>query len=110
MDAFDAIVQLCIWAWFLLQAALWALFFLFLAVLWYQSHGLYLPVLDKHGEERPVKFNFPGSRLPSEQGLPFEEYYIQTADGAVLHSWLIPRPDRISAPTIVYFHGNAGSK
>jgi pimeloyl-ACP methyl ester carboxylesterase len=41
--------------------------------------------------------------------LPFEEYFLQCDDGVMIHTWLIPQKDRKSAPTVVFFHGNAGN-
>lgn len=39
----------------------------------------------------------------------FEEHYIKTEDGAVVHAWLLLHANAEALPTIVYFHGNAGN-
>jgi len=47
------------------------------------------------------------SEPPADEGLPYENIWLQTADGVRLHGWLIPH---IDAPaTILFFHGNAGN-
>jgi pimeloyl-ACP methyl ester carboxylesterase len=45
---------------------------------------------------------------PSERGIPFTSEAILTADNVTLSTWLMRRPEP-DAPTIVYFHGNAGN-
>ena len=47
---------------------------------------------------------------PDGSGLPFEDLFIDTADGARIHGWLVPgRRDGAAATplTIIHFHGNA---
>lgn len=43
--------------------------------------------------------------------MPYRELVIPTKDGCHLHGWLMPVPGGRSreAPTIIYFHGNAGN-
>lgn len=94
----------------IVKLVFWLVFFLLVAIWWNQGYLLYMPSIEgRYGERRHVKHNGLGCTLPSEHGLPFEEYFIQTRDGAVLHSWFIPWSDRRNAPTILFFHGNAGS-
>ncbi|MDH4068892.1 MAG: alpha/beta hydrolase [Ignavibacteria bacterium] len=53
---------------------------------------------------------FPQQNLvatPAEAGLEFEEVSLSTNDGITLHGWFVPAGD--SAPTLLYFHGNAGN-
>lgn len=45
-------------------------------------------------------------------GMPFEEAYIESIDGVLIHAWLVWAPadvDSRSAPTVVYCHANAGN-
>ena len=95
---------------FMLKTIFWAVIFIVMAVYWLQGLALYMPTtFDRTGEQRQVKYNPEGYRLPSESDLPFEEYFLQCADGIMIHTWFIPRPDRKNAPTIIFFHGNAGN-
>lgn len=49
------------------------------------------------------------TRSPEDVNIKdFEEHFIKTKDGAVVHAWLMLQPQPRLAPTIVYFHGNAG--
>jgi predicted alpha/beta-fold hydrolase len=45
---------------------------------------------------------------PEEYSLEFEERFIHTSDGALVHTWLMFQKESLQAPTVVYFHGNAG--
>ena len=80
-----------------MAAALLAYFILVLLAYASQSKLLYL---------RSV----PGRELlgaPSDAGLPFDEVWIETADGVRLHGWYVPaQPARA---TLLFFHGNAGN-
>ncbi len=97
--------------WGLVKVVAWVIVLKLLAVWWAQSLVLYVPSIEGRSEaKRQVKYNYHGCRLPTEQGLPFEEYFLRTEDGVLIHTWFIPRPDRSNSPTIIYFHGNAGSK
>lgn len=44
---------------------------------------------------------------PSSVGLPFEDIQFETEDGLSLHGWYVPADS--AAPTVLYFHGNAGN-
>ena len=51
---------------------------------------------------------------PKQQGLDYEEVWITTKDGLRLHAWWIPSDpstttDHRKAPTLVFYHANAGS-
>lgn len=51
---------------------------------------------------------------PRQQGLDYEEVWITTKDGIRLHAWWIPADPMTlqhghKAPTIVFYHANAGS-
>jgi abhydrolase domain-containing protein 13 len=47
---------------------------------------------------------------PSIYNLPYEVVELNTKDSVKLHSYLLKQPHTVlnTAPTIVYFHGNAG--
>ena len=51
-----------------------------------------------------------GYRSPADHSLPFDNVLIPTRDGVRLHAWFIKsgRAPR-AAPTLVFFHANAGS-
>lgn len=55
---------------------------------------------------------FPSAELvetPAARGLPYEEVWLDTADGVRVHAWFIPgRPD-VDLPALLFFHGNAGN-
>jgi uncharacterized protein len=58
--------------------------------------------------EKGIVF-FPDPDLigtPADLGLAYEEVYFRTADGVKLHGWWTPKA---GAPTLVWFHGNAGN-
>ena len=93
---------------FLLAGSVMALF---LYVLWaYQESLLYQPkVFPQY--TRPQD-NPPGYRQPSEQGMPYEDVYMDTPDGFRLHAWWIrpdPPAERRLRATLVFFHANAGN-
>ena len=48
---------------------------------------------------------------PTIFGLPYENIYIRSSDGIRLHTVLIkqPQPKLNTAPTVIFFHGNAGN-
>lgn len=52
-------------------------------------------------------------RSPAEHQVPFEEHMIRCDDGVRIHSWLMLRSEQDTGakkvPTIVFFHGNAGT-
>lgn len=48
-------------------------------------------------------------QVPAAVDLPFEEIFIRSIDGVLIHMYFIPQADVSSAPTIVFFHGNAGN-
>ncbi len=52
---------------------------------------------------------FPDPHLigtPADYGLEYEEVFFTTEDGVKLHGWWVLKPD---APTLLWFHGNAGN-
>jgi len=75
-----------------------------LGLAWHsQDYLLYYP-------EQP-----PTSRIyvesPAKAGLPHENIYVHTEDGVKINMYLILQQAhvRASAPTLIYFHGNAGN-
>jgi pimeloyl-ACP methyl ester carboxylesterase len=49
-------------------------------------------------------------RSPADHGIEFEDVRITTSDGVKLHAWFLPSVSGPkSAPTLVFFHANAGS-
>eukprot|EP00824_Muranothrix_gubernata_P002965 TRINITY_DN13618_c0_g1_i1.p1 TRINITY_DN13618_c0_g1~~TRINITY_DN13618_c0_g1_i1.p1 ORF type:complete len:285 (-),score=35.48 TRINITY_DN13618_c0_g1_i1:44-898(-) len=73
---------------------------LLFSLYYFQNRLIYLPTLP---EGRQL------TCLPSGYGLPFEDVMIATADGVKIHGWLIKQEDSLSAPTLLFFHGNAGN-
>ncbi len=47
-------------------------------------------------------------RTPSDAGLDFQEHQLRTSDGERIHAWWLP-VDNNEAPTVLFFHGNAGN-
>lgn len=74
--------------------------------------GLLLAVLLlRLFEERflffPIKYP-AGDWNPAAHGVPAEDVFFATADGVRLHGWFAPTQEPL-APTLLYFHGNAGN-
>lgn len=86
-------------------------FGLLFAVWWMQGSLLYMPSFGRANEPRTVQSNPRSFRSPAEYGLRFEEIWLRARDGVLLHSWLVLQPEGASAtaPTLVFFHGNAGN-
>ena len=76
-----------------------------------QNHMLYHPCPP--GMPKTPDDNPHGARSPEEYGLKsldsFEERFVNTSDGKSIHVWKMYQPDSNEAPTLVYFHGNAGN-
>lgn len=49
--------------------------------------------------------------VPSMFGLPYENLFIRSLDGTLLHMFFVrqPPPKSLTAPTLIFFHGNAGN-
>lgn len=95
----------------ILQAVGWFLVSILFIVWWGQSYILYLPTVGgRAGVRRKLSFNSYTSRSPAEQSLKYDEYFLTAADQVLIHTWLIPHPTmRATAPTLIFFHGNAGN-
>lgn len=87
-----------------------------------QDALLYFPMppgVPKHPRDNPQGFRSPGdwSRhgsllpSPSSDAIPYEEHLLTTKDGARIHTWLMLQDENhlARAPTLIYFHGNAGN-
>ncbi|KRW99830.1 hypothetical protein PPERSA_10949 [Pseudocohnilembus persalinus] len=74
----------------------------------FQNKILYIPVvtgLPKSPSENPKPY-----RNPTDFGLEYENVYIKTSDNLKLHGWFIKQiKNSESAPTILYYHENAGN-
>lgn len=68
-----------------------------------QDNLLYSPELPSHS-----RVYIP---IPSTFNLPFENITVKTSDGIQIHMYFIhqPKERQRNAPTIVFFHGNAGN-
>ncbi len=50
------------------------------------------------------------TRTPADLDLEFEDLFLTTADGVRINAWYLPAAgDAGSAPTLLFFHGNAGN-
>jgi len=96
--------------WYGLALLLWLVAMALFVVWWNQEFILYQPTItSSHTEGRQTPFNPRGLRTPAEMGLPFEDVYLDTADGVTVNGWLIQAKDSTSKPAILYLHGNAGN-
>ena len=71
---------------------------------------LVLILLVRVFEDRFIFFPYKASPTdpdPRAQGLPVEDVFFGTSDGAKLHGWYLAAP--AAEFTILYFHGNAGN-
>lgn len=74
-----------------------------------QENILFQPVINGLAtpDQNPVDY-----KSPAERGMDFESVHFTTRDGKRLHAWLLLQRDaavRKGAPTILYFHANAGN-
>ena len=98
---------------FLFAVARFLGYVVFIAVFslwWMQGSLLYMPSFGR-GEPKTVQSNPRSFRSPAEYAMRFEEVWLRARDGVLLHSWLVLQPEGSSAtaPTLVFFHGNAGN-
>ena len=76
----------------------------FLGILYHtEDNLLYHPEMPSHS-----RVFVP---VPSMFGLPYENVFVRSADGTLLHLFFIRQPgDQAAvAPTILFLHGNAGN-
>jgi hypothetical protein len=62
------------------------------------------------GRRSALEYNPEDYRSLEQYGIKFEHVYFEARDGTVLHGWFIPCKNNLKCPTIIFFHGNAGSK
>ena len=75
-------------------------------LLYYKQESLlYFPEIG--GIPRKPSHNPRGYRSPGERQLPYKDCDVVCADSVHIHAWLI-NFDK-DAPTIIFFHGNAGN-
>ena len=80
----------------------------------HQESLLYHPTINVPGMP-PIKRIDDNPKMfqsPSEHGLQFENVVLTAADGVKLHAWFVFAPETVdhsTAPTIVFFHANAGN-
>ena len=86
------------------------LFFFLLALLWWhQGKLLYMPQPDPQ-VPRTNRANPRGLRSPADWHMPYEDVAITTRDGVRISAWFIKQREAVErAPTVLYFHGNAGN-
>jgi len=98
-----------------MQQALTTMFFMTIFSFYFLYTGQegLLYQCNAHPQFQRPQDNPPGVRNPSEQGLPFEEVWLETSDHIRIHSWFIPTtfngylPNEV--PTLLFLHANAGN-
>jgi hypothetical protein len=70
-----------------------------------QDSLLYFPEIG--GIPKRPSQNPKGYRSPGERQIPFKDCNILCSDGVRIHAWLMTYDK--NAPTIIFFHGNAGN-
>ncbi len=78
-----------------------------LSLYWYQEKLLYQPKIFP--QFTIPSQNPPGYRSPADHDMPYEDVYLTTSDGLRLHAWFVKQPETAKAPTLLFFHANAGS-
>jgi pimeloyl-ACP methyl ester carboxylesterase len=81
---------------------------------WFQGSLLYMPSFGRVGEGKVISSNPRGFRSPAEYGMRHEEIWLQSGtppNSIPLHAWLVLQPGSSAsrAPTVIFFHGNAGN-
>ena len=51
-----------------------------------------------------------GYRHPGEFSIDYEDLMISCKDGVKINAWLMKQKDHATRPTLIFFHGNAGSE
>ena len=75
----------------------------------HQDKLLYFPQVPTR-DYTPVPPRITVERPDIQLDLVHEDVHFVATDGVKLHGWFIRHPDRPStAPTVLFFHGNAGS-
>eukprot|EP00922_Rhytidocystis_sp_ex-Travisia-forbesii_P005662 GHVS01008231.1.p1 GENE.GHVS01008231.1~~GHVS01008231.1.p1 ORF type:complete len:336 (+),score=39.13 GHVS01008231.1:83-1090(+) len=79
-----------------------------IALLWYFQERLLFHPRAPPGYATPDK-NPTGMKHPGEQDMEYDDVSIPTDDGVVLHAWFIKQAGSKTAPTLMFFQGNAGN-
>jgi len=97
--------------WWLVQMLFWTFGCFLFAIWWGQNYILYLPTVGgRAGIRRRLAYNTYTSRSPAEQQIPYQEYFLTTSDNILIHTWFLPhQTHKTTAPTLIFFHGNAGN-
>ncbi|ETM01024.1 hypothetical protein L917_02332 [Phytophthora nicotianae] len=74
----------------------------------YQDRLLYFPTIP--GASKFTKDNPPGYRHPGEFSIDYEDLMIPCKDGVKINAWLMKQKEHTTRPTLIFFHGNAGSE
>lgn len=77
------------------------------AIILNQHKLVYIPELD--GPNKSPGANPTGWQTPADRQMPYENVYLTARDGNKIHMWLIKQADSTHAPTLIFFHGNAGN-
>jgi dipeptidyl aminopeptidase/acylaminoacyl peptidase len=72
------------------------------------------PSENPPGYQSPATWNSHGRMINPSATIPqdaieYEEHFVRTEDGFMLHTWLLLQPNSQDVPTLIYFHGNAGN-
>ena len=84
-------------AWGLLRAVLVGLLLAVLLLRLFEDRLIFFPDLFSQDVDT------------ARAGVPVEDVFFTTSDGVRLHGWYSPAEGGATAPTILYFHGNAGN-
>lgn len=70
-----------------------------------------LVVLIYFSQERLVYFPVVGmpAETPADHGMPYEQVWLEAADGVRLHAWYVPARGDSARGTALFFHGNGGN-
>ena len=94
---------LCFFAWWAYQnfGLLGVLMFptMMMAMLYFRQNTMLYVNTMKSYQAQPPRFNMPD----------YEEVWLTTRDGVRIFAWLIRGPRPAEAPTMMFFHGNAGT-
>jgi len=73
----------------------------------YQNKMIYQPNPMMQMSQYPDG-NPNGYRSPADRGIPYQDVYLNSSPGVKIHAWLMTQTYK-SAPTVVFFHANAGN-
>ena len=75
------------------------------------SRWLYLPNAGTDPKRRGLAHNTKNYISPEEYNMPYEDFYLRASDNIKIHAWFVKQSAQklSNAPTVVFFHGNAGN-